>query len=197
MPAQVEVFIEPIPISTLTGLACAGDTVSRQGTLDVPVIHNSGHTFELSEGLSYDVALTNTGEGVLATGIVRGTAMASCDRCLEPASVDIAGEVSCYYLYEERDAQDDEDDEDEEDFGVITPDGEIDLAPAVQSAVLMDLPYVVLCCQDCKGLCPDCGCNLNEQTCDCASKRHINDPTNPFAALAGLAVQGEGGDSQG
>ena len=180
--------IEPIVVSTLEGLDAPGDTVSRSGRIDIPSITVSGHTFELADGLSYDVALTNTGEGVLATGIVRGDATTPCDRCLEPARVDIAAEVSCYYLREEPEV----DDEDEEEYGLIAPDGTIDLSEAIQGSVAMDLPYVVLCRPDCKGLCPTCGANLNEGDCGCSAAAKAPDPMSPFAALAGLRLQGDG-----
>lgn len=180
--------IEPIVISVLEGLGAPGDTISRQGHIDLPSFNVSGHTFALADGLAYDVALTNTGEGILATGIVRGEATTTCDRCLEEASLDIAGEVSCYYLHEEPEPTD----EDDEEYGLISPEGTIDIAEVVQGAVAMDLPYVVLCKPDCRGLCPTCGANLNEGDCGCASQAQAEiDPLNPFAALAALKFEDE------
>ena len=179
---------EPIVISTLTGLESPGDTISRQGHIDLPEFDLGGHVFTLQNGLDYDVALTNTGEGILVTGIVRGQATTPCDRCLEPASLDIAGEISCYYLHEEPEV----DDEDDEEYGLISDEGTIDIAQAIQGAVAMDLPFVVLCSEDCKGLCPTCGCNLNEETCDCAKNAQAAvDPMSPFAALASFQVASE------
>lgn len=180
--------IDPIVISVLEGLEAPGDTISRAERIDLASFVVSGHTFELADGLSYDVALTNTGEGILATGIVRGQATTPCDRCLEPAEVDIAAEVSCYYLREEPEV----DDEDEEEYGLIGPDGTIDLAEAIQGAVAMDVPYVVTCRPDCKGLCLTCGANLNEGDCGCAAKKASEpDPMSPFAALAALKLEAQ------
>lgn len=185
-------MIDPIIIPTATGLESPGDTISREGHLDVSEFQLGGHDFTLDDGLDYDVAVTNTGEGFLATGIVRGVAQTPCDRCLAPAEVDIAGEVSCYYLRE----LPEDDDDDEEEYGELLPDGDIDLSGAIQAAIAMDLPYVVLCRDDCKGLCPTCGHNLNEGPCDCAEKAATSiDPMSPFAALAGFVAKGaEGAD---
>lgn len=175
--------IEPIVLSILSGLESPGDTLSRQGHIDMPELELSGHVFETSDGLDYEVALTNTGEGILLTGLVRGEATTSCDRCLSPAAIDITGEISCYYLHVEPEV----DDEDDEEYGLISPEGSIDISGPIQSAVIMDLPYVVLCSEGCKGLCPSCGCNLNEETCDCAARAAASvDPMSPFAALAGF-----------
>lgn len=185
-------FVPPVVLSVTSGLDQAGDTLSCQGRIDLDQVSSGGRDFVLQDGLHYDVALTNTGDGILATGIVRGTATAACDRCLDPTQVDIAGEVSCYYLREQP-AQDEDDDEDEQEFGTISNEGTVDLSGAIQSAVAMDLPYVVLCDEDCKGLCPVCGVNLNHEQCDCAKNAPTAPgPTNPFAALAALKLDDEG-----
>ncbi len=43
----------------------------------------------------------------------------------------------------------------------------IDLKPAVIAAVVMNMPMKNVCSEDCKGLCPKCGHNLNEGDCGC------------------------------
>lgn len=182
---------QPIVFSVLSGLESPGEALARSGHVDLDSFEMGGREFSLPSGLDFDVVLTNTGEGILVTGMVRGEADTSCDRCLGPAHLDIASEVSCYYLREEPQV----DDDDDEEYGLISPEGTIDISEAVQGAVLMDLPYVILCRDDCLGLCPTCGCNLNEETCDCASTSQAQpDPMNPFSVLAGLTFsQDEGG----
>ncbi len=177
----------PVALSIASGLASPGDTVSRQDALPPSSFEMGGRSFELPEGLSYDVALTNTGEGILATGIVRGRAVTACDRCLEPASVDVAAELSCYYLHEEPV----DEVEDEEDFGLIDEQSDtVDLADAIQGALAMEVPFVVLCRDDCKGLCPVCGANLNEGPCGCTVEPDPDfERPNPFAVLAGFTFE--------
>jgi len=51
---------------------------------------------------------------------------------------------------------------------------EIDLDPIVREQILLALPGYPLCREDCQGLCPSCGQNLNEQACGC--DRHVPDP---------------------
>lgn len=169
-----------IPVES--GLESPGDTISRQGTVELASFEMGGHVFELPDGLSYDVALTNTGDGILATGIVRGHAVTTCDRCLGPADLELSSELSCYYLKEEPTGEV----ADEEDFGLIDEaNGCVDLSEAIQGGIAMDVPFVVLCREDCKGLCPVCGADLNEGDCGCVVEP---DPAferaNPFAALA-------------
>ena len=55
----------------------------------------------------------------------------------------------------------------------------VDLTKDIREGILLNLPHFPVCRQDCKGLCPQCGKNLNEGTCTCTP------PTlrNPWEAL--------------
>ncbi|PIQ97038.1 MAG: hypothetical protein COV67_06425 [Nitrospinae bacterium CG11_big_fil_rev_8_21_14_0_20_56_8] len=46
----------------------------------------------------------------------------------------------------------------------------IDITSPVRDTILLALPAVYVCRKDCAGLCPRCGINLNEQTCQCHSE---------------------------
>jgi uncharacterized protein len=69
------------------------------------------------------------------------------------------------------------------DSGLLFPeDGHIDLAPLVREYALLAVPITPLCRPDCKGLCPVCGENQNETTCN-----HSEDEINPdFEILKSL-----------
>ena len=190
---------DQLTISVDERLANAGDTWSVAGHLDVPGYELGDHEFELPEGIDYDVVLTNSGEGILATGLLRAHVVGTCDRCLEPAEFDVAGEVDGYYLFEEPEQL--SDDEDEADFELVSPDRTIDLSGALLSALVMETPFVVLCREDCAGLCPVCGANLNEEDCGHAAQLEAEREadrlaSSPFAALAGLDLGGAGSDGE-
>lgn len=171
-------------------LANAGDTLPVVGHLDQEGYQLGEHDFVLPDGLDYDLMLTNAGEGILATGIVRGHVVGTCDRCLERAEFDLAAEVDEYYLFHAPSETDSlGEDEDDVDFSLVGDDHTIDLTEALVSAVLMDTPFVVLCREDCKGLCPVCGENLNER--DCGHAAQIEEErlsSSPFAALRNLKL---------
>lgn len=164
-----------------------GDTLPVAGHIDAPSYDAGEKTFSLDGGISYDVVLTNTGDGILATGIVRAHVTGECDRCLDVAHFEVAGEIEEYYLFEEP-----EDPESFEDgFELVGEDHTIDLSDAIADAVVMDTPFVVLCRPDCAGLCPTCGANLNEGSCSCADQRegdYVASDANPFAALKNLKL---------
>ena len=46
----------------------------------------------------------------------------------------------------------------------------IDIMPQIQESVYALIPTKVLCKEDCKGLCPNCGMNLNEGSCSCQNE---------------------------
>lgn len=162
-----------------------GDTLPVAGHIDAATYKAGEKSFSLDDGISYDVMLTNTGNGVLATGIVRAHVTGECDRCLDVAHFEVAGEIEEYYLFEEP-----EDPESYEDgFELVSEDRTIDLSDAIADAVVMDTPFVVLCRPDCAGLCPTCGANLNEAPCACEDKQkddYAASDSNPFAALKNL-----------
>ncbi|MDD2499121.1 MAG: DUF177 domain-containing protein, partial [Desulfitobacteriaceae bacterium] len=70
----------------------------------------------------------------------------------------------------------------------------IDILPQVLQTILLELPMKVLCREDCKGLCPVCGTNLNIKECRC--ERESIDPR--LAALKNLLNdRTEGGVTSG
>ena len=180
--------MDPIIISVDERLAGAGSVLPVAGHIDDDSYSVGDHDFRLPGGIDYDLVLTNAGEGILASGIVRAHVLGTCDRCLEDAEFDIASEVDEYFLFEAPAEEDLSDDEDEVDFSLVGEDHTIDLAEPIMAAIVMETPFVVLCREDCKGLCPHCGADRNVTDCDC-DKKQI-DPR--FAALRALLDSDKG-----
>ena len=178
---------DPLEVVVDDHLANPGDAYPLAGCYPLTSYECSRRTFEVPEGLIYDVILTNAGQGILATGIVRAHVNAECDRCLGPAELDLAGEVNEYFLFEEPTDEELGEDEDIADFALVSDEGTIDLVPSLLAAITMETPFVVLCSDDCKGLCPVCGQNLNEGDCGHAARlEEERAADSPFAALKGL-----------
>lgn len=178
--------MQPVILALDARLGEAGDTLPLKGHLDETSYTLGEREFSLPSGIDYDLMLTNAGEGILATGILTTHVVGTCDRCLSPAEFDVSGEVDEYYLFEEPEDTGDDDD-DELDFSLVSADNTIDLSGALLSTLVMETPFVVLCRLDCKGLCPVCGANLNEE--DCGHAAQIEEDrlkASPFAVLASL-----------
>ena len=93
-----------------------------------------------------------------------------CSRCLGEFDLRLGAEFDLVFHKEERARL--PEGMDEEDFVLLTDanEGRYDILPRVREAILLELPIRFLCNEDCKGLCPACGANLNETTCDCRGK---------------------------
>jgi uncharacterized protein len=91
-----------------------------------------------------------------------------CARCLEPVQQDVAREFELLYRPLGADAGRDELSVTaaEAEIGYYQGDG-ILLEDVLREQVLLALPLKVTCREDCKGLCPHCGKNLNEERCSC------------------------------
>lgn len=179
--------IAPVLIDLTGRCENPGESFAAQGTVDERSYSVGEKEFTIADGISYDVVFTNAGDGILVTGLVRASVEGACDRCLDPASFEVAGEIEEYYLFHEPEDADAY----EDGFDLVGEDRVIDLSGAICDAVVMDTPFVVLCKPDCKGLCPTCGANLNHEACDCAARAaedRARSDENPFAALKNLKL---------
>lgn len=166
----------------LPQLAELGSSAHVSGIWPLETYYLGAIRFTIQDAVAYDLHLSNTGGGILLSGTVSADVQTECARCLEPAQLTIEAEVEGYYLInpsnEELDLADDE-------FVLVDDSGKVDLAPALLAAIIFETPQVVLCDQECRGLCPSCGANLNEQQCDC---RQEASPGNPFSVLKDLDI---------
>ena len=90
-----------------------------------------------------------------------------CDRCLAPAPVPVNVEFAALFGPPEESAAEAKELSDEDlDFSAYEG-GAIDLDAVVREQILLALPLRQLCRDECKGLCPACGADLNTQTCEC------------------------------
>ncbi len=96
----------------------------------------------------------------------------SCCRCLEDVEERISGEIATYYEKTDRAIPEGEeltesDDVEVLDYGAKT----IDLRRRIAELLNLNIPMKSLCSEDCKGLCSECGRNLNEGDCSCDSQQ--------------------------
>ena len=105
--------------------------------------------------------LKNAGGGHFELDLdVRCQFAAVCSRCLMPVEHKLSFHVNERFVEDEGLSVDEG-----EDFGFS--DHTIDIFPAVQRNLLLNMPMKSLCDEDCAGLCKQCGKNLNEGDCGC------------------------------
>jgi len=113
----------------------------------------------------------------------------ACTRCLAPQTVEVAEPFELLIVVDP-DGSDagpeagrgGDHELSERDLGLYrVDDDEIELRPILLEQIQLNIPMRVLCGEDCRGLCPQCGENQNTSSCDCAP------PADPrWGALAGI-----------
>lgn len=99
-------------------------------------------------------------------GEVAGDVVMPCRRCLTDATVHVEDESHVIF------AEAGSDEADDPDVQVLDERSlQIDLRPTVREQWLLNVPSYVVCREDCKGLCPTCGKDLNEGPCACPESR--------------------------
>ena len=84
-----------------------------------------------------------------------------CRRCLTPVSVPVAADIDALF------SRDPDALEDPNAYPLAADATQIDLRPAVREELLLAVPRWVVCREDCRGLCPRCGKDLNAGPCGC------------------------------
>ena len=118
-----------------------------------------------------DFAVTFVKPNVSIVGSITCVVDGFCDRCLKSISRAIMLPFDQTFY---KDGAEDED-------SYAYSDSRLDATKAVRDEIVLSLPSSLLCSEDCKGLCPKCGANLNEQQCDCDTTRD-----NAFSVLKDL-----------
>lgn len=127
-----------------------GEQLSGSEPGSIIELENEDVRFEAP--VQYDLLAQIQGQALLATGKLRTKARMRCSRCLQPFDQPLA--VSDFVFHQE-----------------LTGEDFVDLTPQIREDIILALPQRALCGQDCKGLCPGCGKDLNKGACGCRVRR--------------------------
>lgn len=114
--------------------------------------------------------IVRRGNRLLLDARVESRIHLKCSRCLEEFDLELSTGFDLVFHREERARL--PEGMDGEDFLLLTDtlESRYDIFPRVRESILLELPIRFLCCEDCKGLCSDCGANLNEADCRCPER---------------------------
>lgn len=104
------------------------------------------------------IDLTRARQGVYVHGRLETQTNLECVRCLENFDQELSVEFNDLFIYPPDQATDP--------LLIVHENGILDLSPLLREYLLLDIPIQPLCRQECKGLCPECGGNLNDSVCD-------------------------------
>lgn len=124
---------------------------------------------------------------VRVSGRVETGVRFSCSRCCREYDDRLSSTFVLFYTRAQggEAAQDEEVELSETDLvSVVYRGDEIDLTPEIDEQIVMELPMKPLCSEECRGLCPTCGTDLNTSECSC---RRVA-PSLAFSALKDLKL---------
>ncbi|TEB05523.1 hypothetical protein Psch_02564 [Pelotomaculum schinkii] len=137
-----------------------GESVSFELVADMPPMEMAGEKISFDGPVKAVLNATNTGQTIMVEGTASGLLQLNCSRCLEPFRYSFEVPFSEIYTTAVEEAKEEE---------VIPFSGdEIDVTPEVLKCLIMSLPMKAVCNEECQGLCPGCGQNLNQGRCGCA-----------------------------
>lgn len=124
------------------------------------------------------------GSTVNVSGELDAEFVTGCSRCAEDVNQDISRPIKIVLKPRPSEGRNGEQDED---LSIAFHNGvDVDTNALVEDFLILALPYSVLCSANCKGLCPHCGKNLNNGSCDCTEAQIST--SSPFSVLKQLKL---------
>jgi len=122
--------------------------------------------YRLEGSVTCEGSVTNSGNGSYAlSASYSSVAVLICSRCGQDFSIPVSGEMEAMFSADPSESEDGE-------CSVYRFENDcIDLGEAVAGEIFFSLPMQPLCREDCRGLCPVCGADLNKKSCSCQSDR--------------------------
>lgn len=144
-----------------------GSSMGISGEVVIPNIDYNGEKIAVKSPIKVDASIINTGGHLLIKGKIIAHLLLKCSRCLE----DFEYNLDTPFEEELSNKKDNED--------VYHFEGDIlDLTDLIIQAIVLSLPMKFVCSESCKGLCPGCGKNINDNECSC-----VDEETDPRLAV--------------
>ena len=142
---------------------------------DLVVIADDGGP-KFSEPLLFKLRFQRTGQFVEADGHLDAIVEMKCGRCLQGFKQSLADSFALTFVPQLKDNETEEEVELETaELGLIAyADDVLELQEPLQEQLLMAVPISPVCKASCRGLCPECGIDLNSEKCDCTRKPFNN-----------------------
>ena len=138
---------------------------------DEPSAYGAEEDYRIVDPVHLVADVRKDHEKVRITGRVTTTLELACSRCLEGFRVPMDPSFDLLFLPASAEPHANEQEVEDDDLGTsYYRDGVIDLADVVREQLFLALPMKPLCQEACKGLCPECGTNLNAGACDCTHR---------------------------
>lgn len=133
---------------------------------NLPELWSENSQIKLVSKIGIDLKLKRVLKEISVVGDVSLSIETPCSRCIEPVKIKLYPQITLVLSPGNKIGDEETSLEHETYQG-----DEIDLSDYIREQVAMSLPYKVVCSEDCKGLCTECGANLNKNSCECDKDR--------------------------
>ena len=135
---------------------CVSRALTRQIAIELSATDLGIDDERVAGAVDVELEAVSSIDGIVVTGSISTPWRTACRRCL----IDVVGTARILIdeVYQDHVGDDD---------AFQIEGDQIDMAPAVREYVLLELPDGPLCRDDCAGICPVCGIDRNEASCDC------------------------------
>lgn len=139
------------------------DEAYAPGTIDL-----EGEPLELASDILLHGVLRRRALGVELTGNLRADLRLACSRCLKPVEYKLDQDFRAVFVNPDQDLEGAEVQLDDELLDQsVAEDGVVELTDVVREQLLLAVPARAFCEEECRGLCPQCGSDLNLIDCKC------------------------------
>lgn len=138
------------------------DSITFEGEINEGLLDINGREIYFVEPIKYDGAIYKAGSDKIVHVNIKYTYKEICGRCLDPFiksdTTVLSGQLTKHH-----------DDMEEYETGdvIYYEEDEVNLTDDIVNTIVLSLPMKPLCSEECKGICPSCGENLNRKKCDC------------------------------
>ncbi len=138
--------------------------------ITAPLVEDEEQLFFSKDPADFEVSFHREGEEVHFIANLSGKMEITCVRCLEKGEWKFNSEF--FGIFRRREEGEGSDPDDLESF--IYEGEEVDFAETAREYLLLEMPSHPVCDENCKGLCPNCGANLNLGACSCSRDEEID-----------------------
>lgn len=179
IPNSLEINVVTIPEEGLKYI------LSEDGSRFKECLTDTADTDFKLRKVDLDCLVTKTSTTVFIKGEFSAIIDSNCSRCLEDISVPIGGNFTYTLIPAKAETREDLELTAEE-LEISHYQGDlIDLTPIICEQIILQIPIKTPCREECKGLCPRCGINLNTSSCNC----HLAVVDNRMAVLKKIKVK--------
>ncbi|NLP43277.1 MAG: DUF177 domain-containing protein [Peptococcaceae bacterium] len=129
-----------------------------------PSLEIGGEEYVFEEPVNVNLNVINTGKSLLVRGNISSVLKVNCSRCLKEMAYKLNLKFDDEWIPSEYAKQGDEDN------ALIFDNDEFSIDSRIIEHILVSLPMRFVCSEECKGLCPVCGVDKNENNCTCSDE---------------------------